>query len=73
MSFCYRRMTLFSCKCKLVLIVMVNKRRTLVLLLPEIAKVEFGVWCLVFGARSLKEQNIQYAFIPFFFLHEKRR
>ena len=41
--------------------------------LPEIAKVEFGVWCLVFGARSLKEQNIQYAFIPFFFLHEKRR
>ena len=52
MSFCYRRMTLFSCKCKLMLMVMVNKRRTLVPLLPENVRVEFGVWffgVLVFG------------------------
>ena len=48
MSFCYRRMTLFSCKCKLMLMVMVNKRRTLVPLLPENARGEFGVWFLVF-------------------------
>ena len=71
MSFCYRRMTLFSCKCKLMLMVMVNKRRTPVLLFAWNCK--GWVWCLVFGVRPLKEQNIQYASIPFFTRKEKMK